>query len=145
MHIDWRKNDTRSKWHYPAFGRLWDQELDIVVQLLLWMRATELVVHADCAKRARPAARCEVCPQLFPLTRCAQGGKTRCAQGGVTAYVGFGRGRGGGDCGFVIHRPAAARARSWRRLRRGDAAWQRWHLAIRHFGLFGGPVAAAND
>ena len=34
--------------------------------------------------------------------------------------VGFGRGRGGGDCGFIIHRPAAARARSWRRLRRGD-------------------------
>ena len=25
------------------------------------------------------------------------------------------------------------------------AARQRWHLSIRHFGLFGGPVAAAND
>ena len=25
------------------------------------------------------------------------------------------------------------------------AARQRWHLAIIHFGLFGGPVAAAND
>ena len=25
------------------------------------------------------------------------------------------------------------------------AALQRWHLAIRHFCLFGGPVAAAND
>ena len=25
------------------------------------------------------------------------------------------------------------------------AALQRWHLAIRHLGLFGGPVAAAND
>ena len=25
------------------------------------------------------------------------------------------------------------------------AARQRWHLAIRHFGLFGGPFAAAND
>ena len=25
------------------------------------------------------------------------------------------------------------------------AALQRWHLAIRHFGLFGGPLAAAND
>ena len=24
------------------------------------------------------------------------------------------------------------------------AARQRWHLAIRHFGLIGGPVAAAN-
>ena len=28
------------------------------------------------AKRTRPAARCEVCPPLFPLTRCAQGGVT---------------------------------------------------------------------
>ena len=25
------------------------------------------------------------------------------------------------------------------------AALQRWHLAIRHFGLLGGLVAAAND
>ena len=25
------------------------------------------------------------------------------------------------------------------------AARQRWHLAIRYFGLFGGPVTAAND
>ena len=25
------------------------------------------------------------------------------------------------------------------------AARQRWHLAITHFGLFGGPSAAAND
>ena len=25
------------------------------------------------------------------------------------------------------------------------AARQRWHLAIRHFGFFGGPLAAAND
>ena len=56
------------------------------------------------------------------------------------------------DCWFIINRPAAARARSWRRLRRGEstatavatAAQQRWHLAIRHFGLFGGPVAASN-
>ena len=33
--------------------------------------------------------------------------------------VGFRRGRGGGDCGFIINRPVAARARSWRWLRRG--------------------------
>ena len=32
----------------------------------------------------------------------------------------FRRGRGGGDCGFIIRRPAAARGRSWRRLRRGE-------------------------
>ena len=61
------------KGHYPAFGRSRDPELDVVVQLLRWMRATGLAVHADCAKRARPAARCEFCPPLFPLTRCAEG------------------------------------------------------------------------
>ena len=43
--------------------------------------------------------------------------------------VRFGRGRGGGDCGFIIHRPAAARARSWRRLRRGDGCGT-WPLDI---------------
>ena len=63
----------------------------------------------------------------------------------VTALVGFRWGRGGGDCGFIIHRPAAARARSWRRLRRGDGCPASMHLAIRPFGLFGGPLAAAND
>ena len=76
VHIDRRKNDTQHKGHYPAFSRWRDQELDVVVQLLLWMRATGLAVHPDCAKRARSAARCEVCAPLFPLTRCAQGGAT---------------------------------------------------------------------
>ena len=76
VHIDRRKNDTQRKGHYPAFGRSRDPELDVVVQLMRWMRATGLAVHPDCAKRARPAARCEVCPPLFPLTRCAQGGAT---------------------------------------------------------------------
>ena len=76
VHIDLWKNDTQSKGHYPAFGRSRDAVLDVVVQLLQWMRATGLVVHPDCAKRARPAARCEVCPQLFQLTRCTQGGIT---------------------------------------------------------------------
>ncbi len=33
-------------------------------------------MHRACAKRACPAARCPVCPPLFPLTRCAQGGVT---------------------------------------------------------------------
>ncbi len=33
-------------------------------------------MHRACAKRVWPAARCPVCPPLFPLTRCAQGGVT---------------------------------------------------------------------
>ena len=33
MHIDWLKNDTQRKGHYPAFGCSTDPELDIVAQL----------------------------------------------------------------------------------------------------------------
>ena len=40
VHIDWRKNDTQRKGHYPAFGQSRDPELDGVVQLGRWMRAT---------------------------------------------------------------------------------------------------------
>jgi hypothetical protein len=54
-----------------------DPALDIVEQLRTWLRVAGLAVHRSCcAKRTRPAARCEVCPPLFPLTRCAQGGVT---------------------------------------------------------------------
>ena len=74
VHIDRRKNDTVRKGHYPAFGRSHDPSLDIVAQLRTWMRLGGLAVHRACAKRSRPAARCEVCPPLFPLTRCAPGG-----------------------------------------------------------------------
>jgi hypothetical protein len=47
-----------------------------VVARRTWPRVAGLAVHRSCAKQARPAARCEVCPPLFPLTRCAQGGVT---------------------------------------------------------------------
>ena len=76
VHIDRRKNDTVRKGHYPALGRSRDPALDIVAQLRTWLRVAGLAVHRSCAKRARPAARCEVCPPLFPLTMCAQGGVT---------------------------------------------------------------------
>ncbi len=74
--IDRRKNDMVRKGHYPALGRSKDPALDIVAQLRTWLRVAGLAVHRACAKRTRPAARCEVCPPLFPLTRCAQGGTT---------------------------------------------------------------------
>jgi hypothetical protein len=76
VHINRRKNDTQRKGHYPAFGRSRDPELDVVAQLRHWMVFAGLEVHPDCAKRVRPAAACELCPPLFPLSRCAKGGVT---------------------------------------------------------------------
>ena len=76
VHINRRKNDTQRKGHYPAFGRSRDPELDVVAQLRHWMVFAGLEVHPDCAKRVRPAAVCELCPPLFPLSRCAKGGAT---------------------------------------------------------------------
>jgi hypothetical protein len=61
---------TVRKGHYPLLGRSKDPA---VAQ---WLRVAGLAVHRAFAKGARPAARCEVCPPLFPLTRCAQGGIT---------------------------------------------------------------------
>ena len=75
VHIDCRKNETELKGHYPALGSSIDPSLDIVIQLLEWMRRTGLHVRKDCPMRERPAARCS-CPPLFPNTRCAQGGVT---------------------------------------------------------------------
>jgi len=63
VHIDRRKNDTVRKGHYPALGRSKDPALDIVAQLRTWLRVAGLAVHSACAKRARPAARCPVCPR----------------------------------------------------------------------------------
>ncbi len=86
VHIDRRKNDTVRKGHYPAPGRSKKPALDIVAQLGTWLRVAGLAVHRACAKRARPAARCQVCPPLFQLTRCAQGGVTRFS--GISARKG---------------------------------------------------------
>jgi hypothetical protein len=74
MHINLWKNDTQRKGHYPAFGRLRDPELDVVVQLRNWLEFAELAVHPSCAKRTRPGAACKLCPPLIPLSRCAKGG-----------------------------------------------------------------------
>ena len=76
VHINRRKNDTQRKGHYPALGRSQDPELDVVAQLRRWLELAGLAVHPRCAKRARPAAACELCPPLFPLTHCAKGGIT---------------------------------------------------------------------
>ena len=102
MHIDRRNNDTQHKGHYPTFGQSRDLELDIVVQLLRWMRATGLAVHANCAKRARPAVRCDICPQLFPLPRCAQGGVTvvtshPCSRQQASDWIRWAAKQAGGD------------------------------------------------
>jgi hypothetical protein len=69
VHIDRRKNDTVWKGHYPALCRSKDPALDIVAQLRTWLWVAGQAVHRVCAKRARPEARCQVCPPLFPLTR----------------------------------------------------------------------------
>jgi hypothetical protein len=76
VHISRRKNDTQRKGHYPAFGRSSDPELDVVAQMRRWLELAGLVVHPSCAKRTRPAAACELCPPLFPLTHCAKGAVT---------------------------------------------------------------------
>ena len=92
----------------------------------------------------RPATHCELCPPLFPLTRCVQGCVTvatirlcssqqasnwiapaskratagqRCRAPGP--WVGLGWGSVEAIGGFINNRPAAARARSWRRTQRG--------------------------
>ena len=61
---------------------------------------------------------------------------TGCCQGTILAPVtapgpGYDPGAGYGDPGAVYGVATAPR--------------QRWRLAIRYFGLFGGPVAAVND
>ena len=76
VHISKRKNDAERKGHHPVLGRSVDPQLDIVFQLQFWMRCMGLAVHPKCAKRRRPAARCPLCPPLFPTTRKGPGGST---------------------------------------------------------------------
>ena len=76
VHVDRRKNDTVRKGHYPALGRSFARAADIVQQLRVWMRLAGIVVSPACCKRASPAARCTVCPPLFPLTTRVRGGLT---------------------------------------------------------------------
>ena len=76
VHIVNRKNDTQRKGHHPALGRSRDPSLDIVHQLKKWMRMTGMCVLPACTKLCNPAARCPVCPPLFPRTRNGPGNVT---------------------------------------------------------------------
>ena len=59
-----------------ALGRAADPELDVVHQLRVWMEALDLRVHPRCRKGREPAARCPLCPPLFPRTRRSRGNVT---------------------------------------------------------------------
>ena len=76
VHVDRRKNDSERKGHHPALGRSRGCDTDIVRQLRAWMRLAGLSTATACRKRASPAARCPVCPPLFPLTARSRGGAT---------------------------------------------------------------------
>ena len=102
VHVDRRKNDTVRKGHYPALGRSVDPALDLVTQLRTWLTLPGLAVHPQCAKRIRPAARCELCAPLFPTTRCAKGGVTvptmkACSRNQVREWIREAVGKAGGD------------------------------------------------
>ena len=102
VHVDRRKNDTVRKGHYPALGRSVDPSLDIVTQLRTWLSMPGMAVHPQCAKRIRPAARCEVCAPLFPTTRCAKGRVTvptmqACSRQQVREWIRWAVGCAGGD------------------------------------------------
>jgi hypothetical protein len=90
-----RKNDTQSKGHFlaPDCLRGPGQELDVVqlhcciVQLHGWIELAGLAVpvHQKCAKQSLQAVVCELCQQLFPLTRCAKGCTTVAGAGSASA------------------------------------------------------------
>ncbi len=59
-------------------------------------------INLACAKRTWPAARCEVCPPLFPLTKCAQGGITvvtdrPCSRQQASDWIRWAAAQAGGD------------------------------------------------
>ena len=68
LNVPTRKNDQARRGHHPRAGRAQDPALDLVWQLRNYMNRAGLLQHAACTKRARPHARCAVCPPLFPLT-----------------------------------------------------------------------------
>jgi hypothetical protein len=76
VHINRRKNGTQCKGHYPALGHSRTRSWTWWHKLCRWLELAGLADHPLCAKRARPAAACELCPPLFPLTHCAKGGIT---------------------------------------------------------------------
>ncbi len=73
-----------------------------MTQLRTWLRVTGLAIHRACAKQTRPAVRCEVCPPLFPLTKCAQGSITvvtdrPCSRQQASDWVRLAAAQAGGD------------------------------------------------
>ena len=68
VHVALRKNDSERKGHLPGLGCAHDPELDIVYQLQRWLDTMGLRPDRACLKRLRPAARCPLCPPLFPGT-----------------------------------------------------------------------------
>ena len=80
VHVAKRKNDAVRKGHLPGLGRSVDPELDIVWQLRLWLADMRLEQREGCSKQARPAARCPVCPPLFPKTRRGPGRVTMASE-----------------------------------------------------------------
>jgi len=75
VHIPNRKNDAERKGHWPVLGRSADPSADLVAQLQTWLRLMDLRVHLECDKRRHPAARCLLCPPLFPRTTRGAGNK----------------------------------------------------------------------
>mgnify|MGYP003346699864 CR=1 FL=1 len=74
VYVTKRKNDSIRRGHLPGLGRAANPSLDIVHQLRLWLKTMELEPRHGCQKRQRPAARCLVCPPLFPRLRRVEGG-----------------------------------------------------------------------
>jgi len=68
LNVPFRKNDQARRGHHPRVGRAQDPALDIAWQLRNYMNRAGLVSLPACTKRARPHARCPVCPPLFPLS-----------------------------------------------------------------------------
>ena len=65
-----RKTDQALRGRHQRASHSQDPALDLVWQLLLrnYMNCVVLLQQPACTKRARPHARCAVCPPLFPLT-----------------------------------------------------------------------------
>jgi hypothetical protein len=84
-----------------------------------------------------------LCPQPRPLTKMIRGA----GRSAPIATSGSERSkRGGGDReGLLPNRLAAARARSWCRLRRGTTARQRADVALGHFGLTTRPLGRGGE
>ena len=69
VNVKVRKNDNFRQGHQPRIGASKDPRLDLVKQLMAFMRAAGNGPRRGCTKRAEPQSRCPVCPPLFPRSR----------------------------------------------------------------------------